>query len=137
MSTGPGLIDRSAILAGALLALAVAVPVLVAGVVIDPDEQSNVVLVLWAAVMVGFALGGRRAARRRPDAPFSNGATAALVAYAAILIVTSIIRVARGTAFDLTLMVFNGFMAATFGIIGGLVAGWRGPSPRDQPPNRP
>lgn len=134
MTDGPGLIDRAAVVAGALLALAVAVPTLVAGVVIDPDDQSNIVLVLYAAVMAGFALGGRRAARRRPDAPFSNGALAALAAYLAIAIAASIIRVARGETPEAVPLVFNGFMAATFGILGGLVAGWRAPS-RDEPPS--
>ncbi len=137
MSDDPRLIDRAAVFAGALLALAVAVPTLVAGVVIDPDDQSNVVLVLYAAVMAGFALGGRRAARRRPDAPFSNGALAALAAYAAIAIAASIIRVARGETPEPVPLVFNGFMAATFGILGGLVAGWRGPSRRRPPPSAP
>jgi len=137
MSDVPRLVDRSAVLAGALLALAVAVPVLVAGVIIDPAEESNVVLLLYAAVMAAFALGGRRAARRRPDAPFSNGAVAALAAYAVIAVVASIIRIARGETPEAVPLVFNGFMAATFGIIGGLMAGWRGFSRRKPPPEKP
>lgn len=136
MSDEPGLIDRSAVLAGALLALAVAVPTLLAGVVIDPDEESNLVLVLYAAVMVGFALGGWRAARRRPDTPFSNGALAALAAYAAIAVAASIIRVARGETPEAVPLVFNGFMAATFGIVGGLVASWRRFPKQEPPPSR-
>ena len=122
------LIDVRAVAIGAGVALAVAVPTLAAGVVLDPGDESNVVLVLYGLVMVGFTLGGLWAARQRPDAPFSNGALAAIAAYATIALVASIIRLARGRSPEPVPLLFNAFMAATFGILGGLLSGRRPPT---------
>ncbi|HEX2042447.1 MAG TPA: hypothetical protein VHF24_07395 [Acidimicrobiales bacterium] len=126
------LLDGRAVVAGGGVALAVAVPTLVAGVVLDPSDESNIVLLLYGLVMVGFTLGGVWAARQRPDAPFANGACAALAAYAAIALVSSIVRLVRGRSIEPVPLLFNAFMAATFGIIGGLLAG----RPRTGPPER-
>ena len=123
MKRSSGLIDGRAVLGGAGVALAVAVPTLAAGIALDPGDESNVVLLLYGLVMLGFTLGGLWAARRRPDAPFSNGACAALAAYAAIAVVASIIRAVRGRSPEPVPLVFNAFMAAMFGIIGGLLGG--------------
>lgn len=117
------LLDGRAVLEGAVVALAVAVPTVVAGAVLDPDVESNIVLVLWGLVMAGFLLGGLWAGRRRPDAPFANGACAALAAYAAIALVASVIRLARGDSADPVPLLFNAFMAATCGIVGGIIGG--------------
>ena len=140
-----GLIDGGAVLGGAGVALAVAVPTLAAGIVLDPSDESNVVLLLYGLVMVAFTLGGLWAARRRLDAPFANGACAALAAYAAIVVVASIVRAVRGQSPEPVPLVFNAFMAATFGIVGGLLAGLPRPRPgasagageRPRPPRRP
>lgn len=138
------LLDGRAVLGGAGVALAVAVPTLVAGVVLDPGVESNVVLVLWALVMLGFVLGGVWAARHRSDAPFTNGACAALAAYAAIAVVASVVRLTRGESPDLVPLLFNAFMAATCGIIGGIIGGRQragaataAPPARDTTPERP
>ena len=118
-----GLLDGRAVAGGTAVALAVAVPTVVAGAVLDPDVESNVVLLLWGLVMVGFLLGGLWAGRHRPDAPFANGACAALVGYAAIAIVATVVRVARGDSPDFVPLLFNAFMAATCGMVGGLGGG--------------
>jgi hypothetical protein len=132
------LLDGRAVLEGAGVVLAVAVPTLVAGVVLDPGDESNVILLLYGLVMVGFTLGGVWAARRRPDAPFANGACAALAAYAAIALVTSVVRLVRGRSFEPVPLLFNAFMAATFGIIGALLSGRPGAGPpgRSRPARR-
>lgn len=126
------LLDGRAVVGGAAVALAVALPTLVAGIVLDPGDESNVVLLLYGLVMVAFTLGGVWAARHRTDAPFANGACAALAAYAAIALVASIVRLARGHSLEPVPLLFNAFMAATFGIIGGLLAG----RPSAGPPER-
>lgn len=137
MTRGAGLVDGRAVATGAAVALAVAVPTLAAGVVLDPGEQSNVVLLLYALVMAGFTVGGLRAARQRPDAPFSNGALAALAAYATIAVVATVIRLARGRSPEPVPLLFNAFMAATFGIIGGLLSGRRERQSRTTSPEPP
>jgi hypothetical protein len=119
------LLDGRAVLGGAGVALAVAVPTVVAGIVLDPEVESNVVFLLWGMVMAGFTLGGMWAAQRQPDAPFANGACAALAAYAVAVVASVVRRLARGESPDLVPLLFNAFMAATFGIIGGLIGGRR------------
>ncbi|HEV3401028.1 MAG TPA: hypothetical protein VG078_04330 [Acidimicrobiales bacterium] len=130
------LLDGRAVAGGTAVALAVAVPTLAAGVILDPGDESNVVLLLYGLVMLGFTLGGLWAARHRPDAPFANGAAAALAAYAAIALVASIIRLARGRSVEPVPLLFNAFMAATFGIIGGLLSGRPRPTAGERSPRR-
>ncbi|MFN2608264.1 MAG: hypothetical protein ABR511_10315, partial [Acidimicrobiales bacterium] len=119
------LIDRRAVAVGALLALAVAIPTIVIASLLGIDATSNAVFIAFLVYLAGLTVGGRLAARRRPDAPLSNGAMAALAAYAAIAVVVSVVRLARGRSLDPVSLVSNAFLAATFGLAGGLIATWR------------
>jgi putative membrane protein (TIGR04086 family) len=118
---------------GAGFALAIAVPAIVAAEVIDAvadlDPESNFIFLFYVLVVAGLVLGGWRAGKQAPDAPLSHGALAALVAYAVIAVGTSVLRLAGGDGVDAIGLVFNAFMAASAGILGGLVAGRRSASP--------
>ncbi len=139
-SGGTGLFNLRAVGAGAALALAVAVPTIVVSSLVGIDSESNLVFVAFLVYLAGQALGGWHAARRQPDAPLSNGAMAALVAYLAIGLVASIIRVGRGETLDPESLILNTFLAASAGIFGGLVAMWRQPpvgrTPTQERPGR-
>ncbi len=120
-----GLFNARAVATGAALALAVAVPTIVASSLAGIDSESNLVFVAFLVYLAGQTLGGWLAARRRPDAPLSNGALAALVAYLAIGVVASSIRMGRGESLDPESLILNAFLAASAGIFGGLIATWR------------
>jgi hypothetical protein len=122
------LVDRRAVGLGALVALAVAVPTIVISSLVGVGSRSNAVFVPFLIYLAGQALGGWRAGRLRPDAPLSNGALASLAAYAAIGVVASVIRATHDRPLDPVSIVFNAFLAASAGILGGLLATWRRPA---------
>jgi len=122
-----GLIDLPAVIAGAGLGLAVAVPTIVGSSLIGIDSTSNAVFVAFLVYLAGLTLGGRLAARRCPDAPLSNGAMAAIVAYLTIAVIVSILRLATSRALDPASLILNFFLAASAGILGGLIVTWRRP----------
>jgi hypothetical protein len=120
-----GLFNWRAVATGAAVALAVAVPTIVISSLAGIDAESNMVFVAFLVYLVGEGLGGWRAATLEPDAPLSNGAAAAVAAYALIGVVASIIRASRGDSLDPESLILNAFLAASAGIFGGLVATWR------------
>jgi hypothetical protein len=82
-STAPApVVDRIAVLTGALVGLAVLVPVSVVRVILDREisdlDHSAWIVVLSIALLVGYVLAGAVGGRRAPNAPLSNGALAAL-----------------------------------------------------------
>lgn len=123
--SGTGLIDLRAVAAGAALGLGVSVPIIVVSSLVGIGSDSNAVFVAFLAYLAGLTLGGWLAARRRPDAPLSNGAVAAIASYVVIAVVASIVRMATGRVLDPASLVLNLFLAASAGILGGLIATWR------------
>lgn len=123
-------VDWRGVRRGAVWALAVAVPVIVtvqvADAAVDVGEDSNWLFLPYLAVLVGLVTGGRLAARHRRDAPLTHGALAALMAYAAIAVVSTVLRLAAGKDPDPVALVFNGLMSASAGMFGGLLATRRG-----------
>lgn len=75
-------IDWRAVLRGALVGLAVIVPVTVIRVVLDREiadfDDSGWVYPLFVLILVGYAAAGWVAGRARPDAPLAHGALAGL-----------------------------------------------------------
>lgn len=127
-------IDWRAVGAGAVVALAVAVPVIAAGQALP--RGSSLVVVLYLVLLAGLVAGGRRAGRRRPDAPLTHGALAALVTTGALLATIVVVRrVAGESAPNLVAVVFNLLMAASAGILGGLLSTRKAPAaPAPEPP---
>ena len=90
-------------MAGALLAIAVSLPVSVAVSVAarlarggDGDDGSPLWVVPVMALFAGFFLGGRRAARLAPEAPLRNSAASAAAAFAVLAAAAVVRRVAAG-----------------------------------------
>ena len=123
-----GLIDARAVAIGAAVALVIAVPVIVASSVIGIDDDSNVIFLAFLLYLAGQTIGGWVAARRRLEAPLSNGATAAICAYALLGGVASVIRIVQGEDLDPGSLILNAFLAASAGLLGGLIATWKRPS---------
>jgi putative membrane protein (TIGR04086 family) len=117
-------LDWGAIGIGAAVALALAVPAAVIGqaVVGDDEEVSNVVFLFTAVILAGCAAGGFVAASKRPDAPLSHGAIAALAAYVVVQGIGIAAIVVRDDEIRIARIVFNALLSASVGMIGGLVA---------------
>jgi hypothetical protein len=116
------MIDWKAVIAGAGLALFVVVPLVVLAAIIGTGRDSNVNFLFYVPVVIGFAFGGWGTARRRRDAPLTHGAAAALVAYVLVAATIAAVRLADGHTVNVSGLVFNGFVAASAGIFGGLLA---------------
>ena len=116
------LLDGRAVVGGAIVGLAVAVPTIVVASVVDADADSNVVFLPFLIYLAGLVAGGWRAGRLRPDAPLSNGGVAAIATYAVLAVVASVIRVASDRSLDVVSLAFNAFLAGSAGILGGLIA---------------
>ncbi|MFN2506452.1 MAG: hypothetical protein ABR540_19945 [Acidimicrobiales bacterium] len=125
-------IGWSAVLAGAAIAVAVAVLTILVVEVVDAivgiDGGSNWVFAFYAVVLAGVVVGARRAAQRRADAPIVHGVVTALTAYAVVAVAASAVRLAADKTPDPVPLAFNALMAASAGILGGLLAGPPRPS---------
>jgi putative membrane protein (TIGR04086 family) len=89
------------------------------------DDPSNLVFLWFAVVLAGFVLGGWLAARTAPAAPFSNGAVAALVAYALVQGVGVVLLLARDEPLRPAQLAFNALVAYASGLLGGLLGSRR------------
>lgn len=127
-------VDWRAVGAGMAVALAVAVGVILAGLAL-PGE-SDLVVPLYLVLLAGLVAGGRRAGRRRPEAPLTHGAVAALATTAALLVAIVVIRQAAGDPMpNVAAVVFHLLMSASAGILGGLLSTRTAPAP-DPPAER-
>lgn len=134
MSSLGRVIHPPAIGLGALVTLAVAVPVALLGQTLDEvgivDDDSMWVIPVFALILVGMVAGGHVAATRRPDAPLVNGAGAALCAY----VVVQAIALVRLATSDETIfwaaIPFFALLTAAAGMAGGLIADHRARTPR-------
>jgi putative membrane protein (TIGR04086 family) len=116
-------IDWRAVGAGVVAALVFALPAGLIGAVVVDDESNNGVFVFFLVIMAGMLAGGFIAGSKRPDSPLTHGALAGAAAYVIAQILTVLVRVLDGT--DLrspVVYVFNALLAASLGIVGGLVA---------------
>ena len=116
-------VDRRAVVAGAQLAVLVGAAAIIVAQAITSLTDSDANLLLYLVLLGGLVAGGRVAALRRPESPLTHGALAALGAYAVLIVVITLIRLALGREVaDPVSLVFNGLMAASAGIFGGYLA---------------
>ncbi|MGH9136012.1 MAG: hypothetical protein ACRD0G_03070 [Acidimicrobiales bacterium] len=114
-------LDWRAIGIGAAVALAVAVPVNAVGAALL-DEDSGWVFAFALVGLAGFAAGGFVAASKRPDTPLTHGAVAAAVAYLLAQAVAVVVNLASDDDVNVVAIVASALLAASFGLLGGLVA---------------
>ena len=114
---------------GALLALAVTLPPVILVRILHGDDldgqESNLWIVSVLAIFAGFALGGHRAARRRPREGLAHAAGAAGVAFAALALYALLRRVVTGDEVTVSLIIrlmLVGTITTSIGMLGGYVA---------------
>ena len=129
-------IDWCVVLRGALVGLAIIVPVTVLRVILDREisdfDDSGWIYPLFVLILVGYATAGWVAGRSRPDAPLAHGALAGLgvlVLWIPIRIVIWAVRedgrglVSGNRAVLGAGQVFGAFViAATLAMLGALLA---------------
>lgn len=128
----------SAVRSGASVAIAVALGILILVEVIDATvgigRGSNWVFLFYGMALAGLVAGGRAAGRQRPDAPVAHGLAAALAAFAVAAGLGTAARLLAGKDADPVALAFNALMAASAGILGGLLVGpGRASGPGDGP----
>lgn len=129
---GREVLAPGAVLRGALVAIAVSLPLALISQAVADGDGSPLTVVLFLGVLLGLAAGGAVAAGSAPSAPYSNAGLAALTAYVAIQGTALVVAAATGDDGGPALagVVFTGLLAYGCGLAGGAVAG-RGRRGRD------
>jgi hypothetical protein len=130
MRVRSSLLQPAAVGAGAVLAVVIALPAALVGeAAVDGDEDpSGLVLLCFVVVLLAFVAGGWLAARRAVDAPFSNGAVAALAGFAVIQLGGIVVNLVEDEPVRGASIVFSALLATASGLVGALVATRRSPS---------
>ena len=122
-------VDWRAAADGAWLAVAITLPpTILVRLFKDGDldgQESYLWVVPVVALLVGFAVGGHRAARRRPDAPLLHAAASAALAFAALAVVAVVRRLVAGDGLTVPLVVTLLLLlqiTVSLAVIGGYVA---------------
>ena len=119
-------LEGRALLLGAAVAVAIALPTAVLNAaVVDDGEETNLVFGTLLLVLAGFAAGGFVAARRAPLAPLANGAVAALCGFAVIQGAGIVRRVVADDPVSLPSVAFAALLAYSSGLLGALAASRR------------
>lgn len=122
-------VDWKAAADGAWLAVAITLPpTIVVRLFKDGDlegQESYLWVVPVLALLVGFAVGGHRAATRRPDAPLLHAAASAACAFAALAALAVVRRFVDGDGLTVPLVVTLMLLlqiTVSLAVIGGYVA---------------
>jgi hypothetical protein len=121
-------IEPRAVGLGALVAVAVAVPVAVVGDAVTDDGSAGVVA-FGLAALLGFVAGGWLAGARAPAAALVNGAAAAFVAAVGAQAVVAAVRLAGDDEVSAASILANTLLATALGLAGAWLAGRRSPDP--------
>ena len=124
MRVRSSLLEPAAVGAGAVLAVVIALPAALVGeAAADGDEDpSGLVLLCFVLVLLAFVAGGWLAARRAVDAPFSNGAVAALVGFAVIQLGGIVVNLVEDEPLRGASIAFSALLATASGLVGALLA---------------
>ena len=114
-------LEWPAIRAGALVAIAVCLPIAILANVLIDDDESALTTVFFVAVLAGFAVGGWVAAKRSVDAPYSSAGMSGLVAFAAIEVVTVVSLALRDEPINVVVIVANAFFAYGAAMLGAAI----------------
>jgi len=131
MRVRSSLLAPLAVGAGAVLVVVIALPAALVGEAAadGEDDPSRLVLLCFVVVLLAFAAGGWLAARRAPDAPFSNGAVAAVVGFAVIQLGGVVANVVQDDPVRLASIAFSALLATASGLVGAIVATRQRPTP--------
>jgi predicted permease len=124
MRVRSSLLDPRALGAGAVLAIVIALPAALVGEAAadGEDDPSGLVLLCFVVVLLAFVAGGWLAARRAVDAPFSNGAVAALAGFALIQLGGVVANLVAGDPVRGASIAFSALLATASGLVGALLA---------------
>ena len=124
MRVRSSLLDPRSVGAGAVLAIVIALPAALVGEAAadGKDDPSALVLLCYLLVLVAFVAGGWLAARRATDAPFSNGAVAALVAFGLIQAGGVVASLLQDETIETASIAFSALLATASGLVGALIA---------------
>jgi hypothetical protein len=117
------LLNRLAVVKGSAVAIVICLPLAIGSNVIhDENPESALLPILFVGVACGFGIGGFVAARAEGDAPYSNGAFAALLGFVVIQGIAVVVRVADGESLRLGTIVGTALIAYAAGILGAAVS---------------
>jgi len=117
------LLNRLAVVKGSAVAIVICLPLaIVSNVIQDENPESALLPILFVGVAMGFGIGGFVAARAEGDAPYSNGAFAALLGFVIIQGIAVVVRLANGDSLRLGTIVGTALIAYAAGILGAAVA---------------
>ena len=114
-------VDWPAVRAGALVAIAICLPIAIVANVLIEDDESGATTVFFVAVLAGFAVGGWVAARRAVETPYSSAGVSGLVAFAAIEAVTIVSLALRDEPIEVVVIVANAFFAYGAAMLGAAI----------------
>lgn len=122
-------VDWRVALDGALLTLAVTLPPVILVRILKGNDlegqESNLWVISVVAIFLGFALGGHRAARRRPSLGLSHAAASAALAFSVIAVYSLVRHAVSGDGVSFPLVVqlaVVGTITVSISILGGYVA---------------
>jgi putative membrane protein (TIGR04086 family) len=119
-------IDWKAVAAGAVVSIAVGVLASVVAAIINLSKDSNGWFVFFWVDVIGAAIGGYIAGRRRLDTPLLHGAIVGACAYVVIAVFATTITLVSGHARPaIAQVIFAVLWLALGGTIGGWIASWR------------
>jgi putative membrane protein (TIGR04086 family) len=126
-------IDLTALRRGIVGGSVIVLPVSLLGALLTHQHHhgsSGWLFFAFVAILYGYAAAGYGAARTRPEAPLAHGMLAGLGAFLVWLVVSLVVRLARGDhlGFGIVDVVTNALLAVALGAIGGVVAARRGPT---------
>ena len=124
MRARSSLLEPRAVGAGAVLAVVIALPAALVGEAAadGDDDPSGLVLLCFVVVLLAFTAGGWLAARRAADAPFSNGAVAALAAFAVIQLGGGVGNLVQDDPVEGASIAFSALLATASGLVGAIIA---------------
>jgi putative membrane protein (TIGR04086 family) len=117
-------VDWPAVRVGALVAIAICLPVSIVGAIVvdsDKSDPGSGSALFYVAVLVGFAIGGWAAAKRSVELPYSSGAISAMCAFVVIAVVSIVANAIEGDEIRVVSLVANAFLAYGAGLLGAAI----------------
>ena len=128
-------VDWRAVGQGAAVSIGWSLVLIVVANIGGVGTDSNWILVLYPVHLLGAVGGGAVAARGKLDTPLMHGALAGAIAYVVIGTISTLINVSAGHgAPTVAVLLFNTFMLASFGLLGGFLAARRAADRARRPP---